>query len=293
MSDKEPGYYRDGRGDLRFWDGSSWTDYVRQGSYGWAEKKGIPVSNVPYGSPEGPRQPPPGVRVRPPQNSAPSPSTGLGGCLIILAVAGFLMVEAVKAVGEAFRELRWPLLVAWVVLTVPVVLAIRTRLREGGGRWLRLTVIWLAIGGAALLGFQIEREEAKHRVPPEITAIELARNKLSHLAHYKYRSSWELACKHYFIGKSGEELAALYGEPDCPTTVEKIMKGLPEEFKDDPESVVEKIPMTIVGKRDLELYDWCYRIELGPNPLSWREIEICREPLTGPNLLRVLKLADG
>lgn len=291
---KEPGYYPDGKGNLRFWDGSAWTDYVKSGTSGWEVKKGIPLENVPRGAPDGFRDRPPGVPIRFPGASSPAGAGGgLLGCLGIMLLAGFFVAELVRFLGETARELRWMLLVAWVVLAVVVGRAIRTRLREGEGKWLRLTVVWLIVGWSALWGFQEEREEAKHRVPPEVSAIRLARNELEVLSHYSPTTSLELACKGYFPEDHGKEFAALYGVADCATALAKVLKGLPEEFSKDPESVIEKIPMTIVGKREKEFYDWCYRIELGTNPFGWREIEVCRATLTSPNLLRVLKLQES
>lgn len=187
-----------------------------------------------------------------------------GGGSILLGGA-FLALIIFYLVGELVKEMRWLLLIGWLVLTGVGVARLLSGKRPATGLF-RGVGIWLLVGIGAWWGFDKHHEDTKPKPPWQV-----------YEAHELLKGLVDLRLHHCdgFPEDEERKLAARYGVSDCREAVKKVVDQIDGE---DREKVRNgEITITYVGTRKVpnEPYEprRFHRVRLGENPFGWRELE--------------------
>lgn len=265
-----PGAYPDGRGNIRYWDGRSWTSKVSTGS-GWRDDH-----DVPSGSPPGEFwrdhtvSAPPHRAAHDPGDPAVNPfpavPAGAGGCLVV----GFALVLLPRLLWKAYlgfiHDHRWALLAALVVVTAAW--AVR---RIAGRPRLLGRVAGAAVWGALLIstvgGF---RHDDGPPPPPTHDPVAEARKVL--VAAGKGDTGLCAGMPIELTLKVRDH----YGFVDCHGALEEIGRQTDERELEE----LKNVQVTVVGERDvtpccglLAEATTYVTVRLGPNPLGWTQME--------------------
>jgi hypothetical protein len=247
---RDPGWYDDGHGNERYFDGERFTKWVDRGFGHRHEHQGSVPLNDPRGSQRNPlADPPPGYR-------RPVGSSEGSSVLALVLVAGV----AVFVASQFAESLRWYLLVCGLVLSVVLVF----RLLTGGARSL-LVASWVIAVGGALWGFQLAKEDPPWDLHRE---VEAAQEILGNVGE-----GIEGVCT-WMPPAEQRRLAERHNAGTC----EEAVKTIGERTSTEELRRLRRLPVTVLEPRRVTgeepgtetIY---YRVQLAPNSLGWRYIE--------------------
>ncbi|MEU0489267.1 hypothetical protein ABZ249_08555 [Nocardiopsis sp. NPDC006139] len=254
-----PGWYPDGNGYKRFWDGEQWRSEVSTGQgFRWRDETVHKPSGPPRSAFE--RD---GVKPAPTIHTRWDSDTNAagGGCFAVV----ILFVVTVVVLREAVVALRWPLLVLCAVLAVAVAVAFLRKTELRRSRVLLAGVAACLVAGvAARWGFALH-EEARDPDPWEVGEL---REQLAGIG-----SGSANPCGH-MPEEEWQGLAEHYGGSTCGDTFIEIGDAMSSDTFDD-------VPMTVVGEEWITGEDGFRErrvtVELGENELGWRWLEAVGE----------------
>ncbi|HEY8479172.1 MAG TPA: DUF2510 domain-containing protein [Spirillospora sp.] len=259
-----PGFYPDGQGNSRYWNGQSWTNKIAT-TTGWDYD-----FNVPSGSPPGEfwrdstRGGSPVVGAEPPGATPAGIPAGTGGCLTGAVVLMFLPIVLGLIYLEMVRAYRWTLLVALVALTVGALVR-RVRAPHRPKRRGVFVAAWLALAISTVIGFRSIPEPPP---PPKHDPVAEARHLLVALG----RGDRDLCDG--IDSALQDKLNDHYESAYCFGTIDKIG----EEIDERELQQLANLQITVLGKRThkyaVQTHPTTYfRVRLAPNPLGWKEME--------------------